>query len=148
MYLPWVHVCNRSLILYHESMFITLVFVKSMLPFPVFRYTEIQISELQKYNLQIYKNTNYSKTEIYTPNCRNTLVEMQNCKWRINRNTSDFFTVGKLWIMGTFNVKVDFWIMVDFWIIVNFCKLLNHRGGGQTYKQTNTDTSIPWLHLA
>ena len=69
MSIPWVDVYTRSLILYHHSMSIPWVFVKSMLPFlciekysyQIYRNTnnknkEMQSSELQKYNMQFYRN--------------------------------------------------------------------------------------------
>ena len=72
MSIPWFHVCTIILILYHESMSIPGVFVKAMLPFLYHEKYSFQIShnknkeililELQKYNLQIYRNTNYSNT--------------------------------------------------------------------------------------
>ena len=86
MGIPWVHAYTISPCLYHESMSITLVLVNSMRPclyheslpitwFNVYTMSpEIQITEIQKWNLQ--------------KNCRKKTNERNNCF----RNTEIFIT--------------------------------------------------------
>ena len=78
--IPWVQVYTMSPCLYHDSMFIPLVHVYTMSPWKFHEsmsipwvlannmiqclYLEIQITEIKKYKLQIYRNTIFRNSEI------------------------------------------------------------------------------------
>ena len=94
--------------LYHESMSVLEVWFYTM---SVCLYHESLSNPC--FNFYTIRNTVLRFTEIQ-------ITRIKKYKFHNYRNTSDFLSMGDLWIMIDFSNVGNLKIMVDFWIMVDF----------------------------